>query len=120
MQIKTTASFVVLLLATAALRLRRRWRRWRRWRRRQFITFQPPPPILPDCIIYDLDCIIYDRYISQGLSHEQAAERTRTLSIRMINADAAYDRGWTGDGVTIGFYEYAIDEFPPGTKRKRW
>ena len=73
----------------------------------------PPPPPLPDCIIYDLDCIIYDRYISQGLSHEQAAERTRTLSIRMINADAAYDRGWTGDGVTIGFYEYAIDSSHP-------
>ena len=65
-------------------------------------TLQPPPPVLPDCIIYALDCSIYNRYISQGLSHEQAAERTRTLSIRMINADAAYDRGWTGDGVTIG------------------
>ena len=31
----------------------------------------------------------------------------------MINADAAYDRGWTGDGVTIGFYEYAIDSSHP-------
>ena len=76
-------------------------------------TLQPPPPILPDCIIYDLDCIIYDRYISQGLSHEQASESTQTLSIRMINAAAAYDRGWTGDGVTIGFYEYAIDSSHP-------
>ena len=73
----------------------------------------PPQPNLPDCIIYNLDCIIYDRYISQGLSHEQASERTQTLSIRMINADAAYDRGWTGDGVTIGFYEYAIDSSHP-------
>ena len=31
----------------------------------------------------------------------------------MINADAAYDRGWTGAGVTIGFYEYAIDSSHP-------
>ena len=31
----------------------------------------------------------------------------------MINADAAYDRGWTGDGVTIGFYEVAIDSSHP-------
>ena len=37
----------------------------------------------------------------------------QTLSIRMINAAAAYDRGWTGDGVTIGFYEYAIDGSHP-------
>ena len=73
----------------------------------------PPQPILPDCIIYALDCSIYNSYISQGLSHEQASERTRTLSIRMINADAAYDRGWTGDGVTVGFYEYAIDSSHP-------
>ena len=72
-----------------------------------------PQPILPDCIIYALDCSIYNSYISQGLSHEQASERTQTLSIRMINADAAYDRGWTGDGVTIGFYEYAIDGSHP-------
>ena len=71
----------------------------------------PPPP--PDCIILALDCSIYNSYISQGLSHEQAAERTRTLSIRMINAEAAYDRGWTGDGVTIGFYEVAIDSSHP-------
>ena len=72
----------------------------------------PPQPTLPDCHVYRLDCTIYNRYISQGLSHEQASERTQTLSIRMINADAAYDRGWTGDGVTIGFYEYAIDAVP--------
>ena len=76
-------------------------------------SFVPPPPPLPDCIIYALDCNIYNRYITQGLSHEQASERTQTLSIRMINADAAYDRGWTGDGVTIGFYEVAIDSSHP-------
>ena len=73
----------------------------------------PPQPILPDCHVYRLDCTIYNRYISQGLSHEQASESTQTLSIRMINADAAYDRGWTGDGVTIGFYEVAIDSSHP-------
>ena len=73
----------------------------------------PPQPILPDCHVYRLDCTIYNSYISQGLSHEQASERTQTLSIRMINADAAYDRGWTGDGVTIGYYEYAIDGSHP-------
>ena len=75
-------------------------------------SFVPPPP-LPDCALYGLDCTIYNAYISQGLSHEQASERTQTLSIRMINADAAYDRGWTGDGVTIGFYEVAIDSSHP-------
>ena len=37
----------------------------------------PPQPILPDCIIYALDCTIYNRYITQGLSHEQASERTQ-------------------------------------------
>ena len=73
----------------------------------------PPPPPLPDCDLYGLDCTIYNSYISQGLSHDQASERTQTLSIRMINADAAYDRGWTGDGVTIGFYEVAIDSSHP-------
>ena len=73
----------------------------------------PPQPTLPDCHVYRLDCTIYNSYISQGLSHEQAAERTRTLSIRMINAEAAYDRGWTGDGVTVGFYEVAIDGSHP-------
>ena len=73
----------------------------------------PPPPPLPDCYLYGLDCSIYNSYISQGLSHDQASERTQTLSIRMINAAAAYDRGWTGDGVTIGFYEYAIDSSHP-------
>ena len=76
-------------------------------------SFVPPPPILPDCQVYRLDCPIYNSYITQGLSHEQASERTQTLSIRMINADAAYDRGWTGDGVTIGFYEVAIDGSHP-------
>ena len=73
----------------------------------------PPQPTLPDCQVYRLDCTIYNSYISQGLSHDQASERTQTLSIRMINADAAYDRGWTGDGVTIGFYEVAIDGSHP-------
>ena len=67
-----------------------------------------PPPNLPDCTRDEQYCSIYNSYISQGLSHEQASERTQTLSIRMINADAAYDRGWTGDGVTIGFYEFGI------------
>ena len=71
-----------------------------------------PPPV-PACVLYNLDCPVYNRYIAQGLSHEQASERTQTLSIRMINADAAYDRGWTGDGVTIGFYEVAIDSSHP-------
>ena len=66
----------------------------------------PPPP--PDCIILALDCSIYNSYISQGLSHEQASERTQTLSIRMINADAAYQRGYDGAGVTLGFYEFGI------------
>ena len=73
----------------------------------------PPQPNLSDCDLYGLDCPVYNSYISQGLSHDQASERTQTLSIRMINADAAYDRGWTGDGVTIGFYEYAIDSSHP-------
>ncbi len=72
-----------------------------------------PQPTLLDCHVYRLDCTIYNSYISQGLTRDQAAERTRTLSIRMINADAAYDRGWTGDGVTIGFYEFAIDSSHP-------
>ena len=73
----------------------------------------PPQPTLPDCHVYRLDCNIYNRYITQGLSHEQASERTWTLSIRMISAEAAYDRGWTGAGVTIGFSEYAIDSSHP-------
>ena len=69
----------------------------------------PPQPTLPDCRLYGLDCTVYNSYISQGLSHDQASERTQTLSIRMINADAAYDRGWTmATGVTIGFYEFGI------------
>ena len=65
----------------------------------------PPQPTLPDC---DLYCSIYNSYISQGLSHEQASERTQTLQIRMINADAAYQRGYDGTGVTLGFYEFGI------------
>ena len=73
----------------------------------------PPQPNIPDCDLYGLDCTIYNSYISQGLSHDQASERTQTLSIRMINADAAYDRGWTGAGVTIGFYEVEIDSSHP-------
>ena len=76
-------------------------------------SFVPPQPNLPDCIIFALDCSIYNSYISQGLSHDQASERTQTLSIRIINADAAYDRGWTGAGVTIGVYEVAIDSSHP-------
>ena len=58
--------------------------------------------------LYGLDCTIYNSYISQGLSHDQASERTQTLSIRMINADAAYQRGYDGAGVTLGFYEFGI------------
>ena len=73
----------------------------------------PPQSKLPTCRLYELDCSVYNGYIAQGLSHDQASERTQTLSIRMINADAAYDRGWTGDGVTIGFYEVAIDSSHP-------
>ena len=65
----------------------------------------PPQPTLPDC---DLYCSIYNSYISQGLSHEQASERTQTLSIRMINAAAAYQRGYDGAGVTLGFHEFGI------------
>ena len=68
----------------------------------------PPQPTLPDCVLYRLDCSIYNSYISQGLSHDQASERTQTLSIRMINADAAYQRGYDGTGVTLGFYEFGI------------
>ena len=68
----------------------------------------PPRPTQPDCDLYGLDCPIYNSYISQGLSHDQASERTQTLSIRMINADAAYQRGYDGAGVTLGFYEFGI------------
>ena len=105
MQIKTTA-LAVLLLATALSGCGGGGGEGGS-------SFVPPPPPLPDCDLYGLDCTIYNRYISQGLSHAQASERTQTLSIRMINADAAYDRGWTGAGVTIGFYEYAIDDTHP-------
>ena len=95
MQIKTTA-LTVLLLATALTGCGGGGAG-------EGASSSPTPPPLPACELYRLDCSIYNSYISQGLSHKQAAERTRTLSIRMINAEAAYDRGWTGDGVTIGF-----------------
>ena len=75
----------------------------------------PPPPNLPDCDPLRTGTVpsTYS-YISQGLSHDEASERTQNLSIRMINADAAYERGWyDGDGVTIGFYEVAIDSSHP-------
>ena len=41
--------------------------------------------------------------------HTYAKERSQSLGLDRINAEAAYDRGWTGDGVTIGYYEFAID-----------
>ena len=56
----------------------------------------PPQTKLPTCRLYELDCSVYNGYIAQGLSHQHAAERTKTLSIRMINADAAYQRGYDG------------------------
>ena len=68
----------------------------------------PPQPTLPDYCLDEQYCFIYNSYISQGLSHDQASERTQTLSIRMINADAAYQRGYDGTGVTLGFYEFGI------------
>ena len=63
---------------------------------------------VPTCRLYELDCSVYNGYIAQGLSHQHAAERTKTLSIRMIHADAAYQRGYDGTGVTIGYYEFGI------------
>ena len=42
-----------------------------------------------------------------------AQERSRSSGLSMINADAAYNRGWTGEGVTIGYYEFAIDGTHP-------
>ena len=51
---------------------------------------KPPPPIL---------------------SYTQ--ERNQSLGLTKINADAAYNRGWTGAGVTIGYYEIAIDGSHP-------
>ena len=42
-----------------------------------------------------------------------AKERSQSLGLGRINAEAAYDRGWTGDGVTIGYYEFAIDGSHP-------
>ena len=68
----------------------------------------PPQSKLPTCRLYELDCSVYNGYIAQGLSHQHAAERTKTLSIRMIHADAAYQRGYDGTGVTIGYYEFGI------------
>ena len=38
-----------------------------------------------------------------------AKERSQSLGLGRINAETAYDRGWTGDGITIGYYEFAID-----------
>ena len=49
--------------------------------------------------------------------HTYAKERSQSLGLGRINAEAAYDRGWTGEGVTIGYYEIVI-RLPPGTKRK--
>ena len=40
------------------------------------------------------------------------AERNRTRSLSSINAQAAYDRGFTGDGITIGTYEFDIAPHP--------
>ena len=45
------------------------------------------------------------------LSYTQ--ERNQSLGLDRINAEAAYNRGWTGDGVTIGYYEIAIDGSHP-------
>ena len=67
-----------------------------------------PQSKLPTCRLYGQDCSVYNGYILQGLSHQHAVERTKTLSIRMINTDAAYQRGYDGAGVTIGYYEFGI------------
>ena len=45
------------------------------------------------------------------LSYTQ--ERNQSLGLNRINANAAYNRGWTGDGVTMGYYEIAIDGSHP-------
>ena len=74
----------------------------------------PPPPILPDCIIYALDCNIYNRYITQGLSHEQASERTQTLSIRMINPQKPHTtEAGPAPASRLVFPKYAIDDTHP-------
>ena len=62
----------------------------------------------PTCRLYGQACSVYNGYIAQGLSHQHAVERTKTLSIRMIHTDAAYRRGYDGTGVTIGYYEFGI------------
>ena len=67
-----------------------------------------PQSIIPTCRLYGQACSVYNGYITQGLSHQHAVERTKTLSIRMINADAAYQRGYDGTGVTLGYYEFGI------------
>ena len=68
----------------------------------------PPKTNPPTCRLYGQTCEVYNGYIAQGLSHQHAAERTKTLSIRKINADAAYRRGYDGTGVTLGYYEFGI------------
>ena len=55
----------------------------------------PPQSKPPTCRLYELDCSVYNGYIAQGLSHQHAVERTKTLSIRMIHTDVAYQRGTT-------------------------
>ena len=45
--------------------------------------------------------------------HSFERERRQSLGLDRINADAAYNRGWTGNGVTIGYYEFAIDGSHP-------
>ena len=42
-----------------------------------------------------------------------AKERSQSLGLGRINAEAAYDRGWTGEGVTVGYYEIVIDASHP-------
>ena len=77
----------------------------------------PPQSNPRNCILYALDCSIYNGYIAQGLSHQHAAERTKTLSIRMINADAAYQRGYDGSGVTTRIFRVWNSRRPPRTGR---
>ena len=45
--------------------------------------------------------------------HSFERERRQSLGLDRINADAAYNRGWTGNGVKIGYYEFAIDGSHP-------